>query len=66
MEYSVTCNCGHEVKGEERRKVEAEMWRHAIQDHAEMVKNMSAEQFTKIMREWDEKFASQEEEYLEE
>lgn len=56
--YSLTCNCGHEVKGTDPRAIEAEMWHHAIQDHTEMVKSMSVEQFTEIMKGWDRQFAA--------
>ncbi len=57
MKYSITCNCGHEVNGNDRRLVEAKAWHHAIHDHADMVNNMSVEQFTEIMKSWDKKFA---------
>ena len=59
MEYSIICNCGHEVKGTDRRMVEAEMWHHAIHDHLALVQTMSAEQLVEIMRGWDRQFDSQ-------
>jgi hypothetical protein len=59
-QYSITCNCGKEIKGDDKRVVEAKMWHHAVNDHTDMVKGMSVEQFTGIMKGWDEKFAAQE------
>jgi predicted small metal-binding protein len=56
--YTITCDCGHEVSGEDRREVEAKMWHHAIQDHGDMVKAMNVEQINGIMQGWDEKFNS--------
>jgi len=56
MKYSITCNCGWEAKGNDKRIVEAEMWHHAIHDHEDMVKNMSVEQLTEIMKSWDTNF----------
>ena len=32
------------------------MWHHAIHDHENMVKEMSVEQFTQIMKSWDKDF----------
>ena len=54
--YLITCNCGHELKGDDRRRVEAEMWHHAIHDHPNMVDNLSVEQLTAIMKGWDKEF----------
>ncbi len=57
--YEITCNCGHKISGDDKREVEARMWEHAIKDHNDMLKSMTAEQFLQIMTGWDEKFAKQ-------
>ena len=57
--YAITCDCGEEVKGTDQRQVEAEMWHHAIRDHSAMVKEMSVDQITGLMKGWDQKFATQ-------
>ncbi|MBD0384010.1 hypothetical protein [Paenibacillus sedimenti] len=41
---TLSCNCGFAVKDANRYKVEATMWHHAIQDHADMLKSMTVEQ----------------------
>jgi predicted small metal-binding protein len=41
---SLTCNCGFSAENNDRYKVEASMWHHAIQDHADMLKSMTVEQ----------------------
>ena len=43
---TLACNCGFTVEGEHRYEVEARMWHHAIQDHADMLKSMTVEQIT--------------------
>jgi predicted small metal-binding protein len=58
-DYAITCNCGHEVRGQDTRVVEAKMWHHAISDHLDMVKGMSADQLAQIMKGWDQQFAAQ-------
>jgi hypothetical protein len=35
------------------------MWHHAVKDHLDMVKGMSADQFADIMKGWDKQFAAQ-------
>lgn len=40
----LSCNCGYVVKDENAHVVEAKMWHHAIQDHADMLKSMSEDQ----------------------
>jgi hypothetical protein len=57
MVYVIQCECGKEVSGTDRRRVEAEMWHHAIHDHEDMVRNMTVDQFTEIMNGWDKKFS---------
>jgi predicted small metal-binding protein len=57
--YSIACNCGHEVKGNDPREVEAAMWHHAIHDHTDMVKGMTVGQLEGIMKGWDKEFAAQ-------
>jgi hypothetical protein len=56
---AIICNCGHEVKGTDARKVEAEMWHHALDKHLDGLKSMSVEQLTDVMKGWDKTFASQ-------
>ena len=45
---TLSCNCGFTAKDENRYKVEAAMWHHAIHDHADMLKSMTVEQ----LEEW--------------
>jgi predicted small metal-binding protein len=40
---TLSCNCGFSVTGENKYKVEAEMWHHAIHQHADMLKSMTPE-----------------------
>jgi predicted small metal-binding protein len=40
---TLSCNCGFSSTGENKYKVEAEMWYHAIQDHSDMLKSMTVE-----------------------
>lgn len=40
----LSCNCGYAVMDENPSVVEAKMWYHAIQDHADMLKAMTEEQ----------------------
>lgn len=40
---TLSCNCGFAVTGDNKFKVEAEMWHHAIQDHGEMLQSMTVE-----------------------
>jgi hypothetical protein len=56
--YTLSCDCGHEIKGKDARAVEAGMWHHAIHDHDDMVKSMSVDQFTEIMKGWDRQFSA--------
>jgi hypothetical protein len=58
-DYAITCNCGHKEIGQDTRTVEARMWHHAVKDHLDMVKGMSADQFADIMKGWDKQFAAQ-------
>ncbi|WP_219835734.1 hypothetical protein [Paenibacillus sp. R14(2021)] len=39
----LTCACGFEAKGDSPYQVEAAMWHHAIQDHADMLKSMTVD-----------------------
>lgn len=56
---AITCNCGHECKGTDARKVEAAMWHHAIDKHLDGLKTMSVDKLTDVMKGWDKAFASQ-------
>lgn len=56
--YALSCDCGHEVRGDDRRAVEAGMWHHAVHDHDDKVKAMSVDQFTDILKGWDRQFAA--------
>lgn len=58
--YAITCDCGKEITGAGRRDTEGKMWHHAIHDHGDMIKDMSASQFTGVMEGWDKKFTGQE------
>jgi protoporphyrinogen oxidase len=40
---TLSCNCGFSVTDENPYKVEAAMWHHAIHEHADMLKSMTAE-----------------------
>lgn len=57
--YAISCNCGYEVKGQDIRMIEAEMWHHAIRDHLDMVKAMPVDQLAGLMKSWDKTFAAQ-------
>jgi predicted small metal-binding protein len=48
------CDCGFSAKGDNKYKVEAEMWYHAIQDHADMLKTMSVEMLEQWLMNKDE------------
>ncbi len=58
-EYSITCNCGHEVKDSDRRMVEAKQWAHAIKDHSDQVMSMGTDMIHGILTGWDKTFATQ-------
>lgn len=51
---TLSCNCGFSVSDDNRYKVEAEMWFHAIQDHAEMLKSMTVEMLEQWLKNKDE------------
>lgn len=50
MMSSLSCNCGFTVENENRSVVEAKMWFHAIQDHMEMLKEMTEEQIVEWLK----------------
>ncbi|HZX20366.1 MAG TPA: hypothetical protein VFF13_05110 [archaeon] len=52
-EYKIKCECGFESTSQNRRETEAKQWHHAIHHHNDMLKEMSVEQFTGIMKGWD-------------
>lgn len=52
-EYKIKCECGFESKSPDRRETEAKQWHHAIHHHGDMLKEMTVEQFTQIMKGWD-------------
>jgi hypothetical protein len=47
---SLSCDCGFSVEKEDRYKVEAAMWFHAIHDHPEMLKSMTVEQLEQWLK----------------
>ncbi|MBP1965899.1 hypothetical protein [Paenibacillus aceris] len=51
---TLSCNCGFNVTDENKYKVEATMWHHAIQDHSEMLKSMSVEMLEQWLMNKDE------------
>lgn len=56
---SIVCNCGYESKGTDARKVEAQMWCHALDKHLDGLKTMTVDKFADVMKGWDKTFASQ-------
>ncbi len=44
------CDCGHEVSADTNESAEAQMWHHALKDHADMLKSMSVDQMTQIIK----------------
>ena len=51
---SITCNCGVKVEDEDHYKTEAKAWKHAIEDHLDMLKEMTEEQLEGVIRNNDE------------
>ncbi|MBV7506629.1 hypothetical protein KW850_15295 [Bacillus sp. sid0103] len=54
----LSCNCGFTVENADRYKVEAVMWHHAIQDHADMLKSMNVEMLEEWLKNKDNQLAS--------
>jgi len=51
---TLSCNCGFSVTDTNSYKVEAHMWHHAIQDHADMLKSMSVDMLEQWLKNKDE------------
>lgn len=51
---TLSCNCGFNVTDENKYKVEAAMWHHAIQDHGDMLKSMTVEMLEQWLQSKDE------------
>ncbi|RCW47989.1 hypothetical protein [Paenibacillus prosopidis] len=51
---TLSCNCGFSVTDENKYKVEAAMWHHAIHDHADMLKSMTVEMLENWLKHKDE------------
>jgi hypothetical protein len=51
---NLSCNFGFSATGDNKYKVEAQMWYHAIQDHADMLKSMTVEMLEKWLMNKDE------------
>lgn len=51
---TLSCNCGFSVTDENKYKVEAQMWHHAIQDHGDMLKSMTVEMLEQWLMNKDE------------
>jgi predicted small metal-binding protein len=60
MTTSLSCNCGFSVENEDRYKVEAAMWHHAIQDHSDMLKSMTIEHLEEWLKNKDKQLAAAE------
>jgi hypothetical protein len=57
--FALACDCGYEVKGTDPRKVEAQMWHHALDKHLDGLKTMSVNKLMDVMKGWDKTFAAQ-------
>lgn len=55
---TLSCNCGHTTRGDDRYLVEAEMWVHALKDHRDMLTAMTAEQIAGWLKEKDQKLSA--------
>ncbi|WP_274361684.1 hypothetical protein [Paenibacillus thermotolerans] len=55
---TLSCNCGFSVTDDNKYKVEAEMWHHAIHDHADMLKAMSIEMLEQWLKSKDEQLSA--------
>lgn len=51
---TLSCNCGFKVTDENKYKVEAAMWHHAIQDHSDMLKSMTVDMLEQWLMSKDE------------
>ncbi len=47
---TIICSCGHKVEGKNPYETEAKAWHHAIKDHPDMLKKMTAEQIEGVIR----------------
>ncbi len=55
---SVTCTCGHTVEGENNYDTEAKAWHHVINEHPDMLKEMSVEQIKTVLESMDRQMES--------
>lgn len=55
---SITCNCGYKVEDKDRYKTEAKAWHHAINDHLEMLKDMTVEQIVGVLKNSDKQMGA--------
>ena len=51
---TLSCNCGFSATDENKYKVEATMWHHAIHDHSDMLKSMTVEMLEQWLMNKDE------------
>lgn len=54
---ALSCNCGFKVVNEDRYKVEALMWHHAIHDHSDMLKSMTVDMLEQWLKGKDEQLS---------
>lgn len=54
---SLACDCGFTVKNEDHYKVEAQMWHHAVQEHLDMLKQMTPEQLEAWLKNKDKQLS---------
>ena len=47
---SITCNCGYKVEDADHYKAEAKIWKHAIEEHLDILKNMTEEQIEGVIK----------------
>ena len=50
---TLSCNCGFNITDANKYKVEAEMWHHAIHDHADMLRSMTADMLEQWLKNKD-------------
>jgi hypothetical protein len=51
---TLSCTCGFKIADENKYKVEAVMWHHAIQDHTDMLKSMTVDMLEQWLMNKDE------------
>ena len=55
---SLTCECVHTVEGEDKYETEAKAWHHVINEHPDMLKEMSIEQIKTVLKSMDEQMSN--------